>query len=277
MAGRILMTLIMEEIAMRKKGHYIIPPWIALLILCLPMLAQAQGPKSEFIVAQFTFEPGEELEDLTGNFPDLTLMGGAEVDGGQLHVASGKWAVSSPMEKGPDISEKTLVSWCYIDNLNVLAGSVLTIDQINADQFDAMVFGERQPQKWMAGSSNFTRTQDPVPGFEETETGILIYLAYSYENDGGNHVRLYRDGELFGDYTLGTVPTWTPGDAEIFFGIRHGNAGGGGPGMLEARIEEARIYNTVLSEAEIKELQKGAFAVETSGKIATVWGGMKAN
>jgi len=46
------------------------------------------------------------------------------------------------MKKGPDISEKTLVSWCYIDNLSIQAGSVLTIDQINADQFDAMVFGK---------------------------------------------------------------------------------------------------------------------------------------
>jgi len=260
---------------MRKKEYYFLLVCLVLFILCLPILAQAQGPKKEFIVAQFTFEPGQELKDLTGNFPDLTLVG-ATVEKGQLKTASGKWAVSSPMKKGPDISEKTMVSWCYIDDLNVLAGSVLTIDQIGADQFDAMVFGERQPQKWMAGSSNFTRTQDAAPGFQETKTGILIYLAYSYQKDGAtNHVRLYHDGELFGDYSLGTVPTWKPGDAEIFFGIRHGNAGGGGPGNLACRIEEARIYNTVLSQADIKELQKGAFAVGPSGKLATLWGDVK--
>jgi hypothetical protein len=261
---------------MRKKECCLLLVCFVLFILCLPMLTQAQGVKKEFIVAQFTFEPGAELNDLAGNFPDLTLMGGATVEKGQLKVSTGKWAVSSPMKKGPSISEKTMISWCYIDNLTVLAGSVLTLDQIAADQFDAMVFGERQPQKWMAGSSNFTRTQDAAPGFQETKTGILIYLAYSYQKDGAtNRVRLYRDGELFGDYSLGTVPTWAPGDAEIFFGKRHGNAASGGPGDLEARIEEARIYNTVLSQAEIKELQKGAFAVGPSGKLATLWGDVK--
>jgi len=261
---------------MMKKEYRLLLVCLALFILCLPMLTHAQGVKKEFIVAQFTFEPGVELKDLTGNFPDLTLVGGASVEKGQLVVASGKWAVSSPMKKGPSISEKSMLSWAYIDDLNVLAGSILTLDQIAADQFDAMVFGERQPQRWMAGSSNFTRTADPVPGFQETKTGILVYMAMTFQKDGAtNHTRIYHNGDLIGDFSMGSVPTWAPGDAEIFFGIRHGNAGGGGPGMLDARIEEARIYNTVLSQAEIKDLQKGAFAVEPSGKLATLWGVIK--
>jgi len=265
-----------EEIAMAKKEKYILLSWVTLFILCLPTLIQAQGPKSDFIVAQFTFEPGKELVDLTGNFPDLKLIGGANVEGGQLHVASGKWAVSSPMEKGPDIHEKTMVSWCYLNNLDVQAGSVLTIDQIGADQFDAMVFGERQPHKWMAGSSNFTRTQDPDPGFEEKKAGILIYMAYTYEDDGGNHVTLYHDGEIFGEYTLGSIPTWKANDAEVFWGIRHGNAASGGPGNLKARIEESRIYNSVLSDAQIAALTlDGTTAVDSSDKTAALWGSIK--
>ena len=50
--------------------------------------------------------------------------------------------------------------------------------------FDAIVYAERQPRRWMAGSSFFKRTQDAVPGFEEKETDKLIQMAISYGNDG---------------------------------------------------------------------------------------------
>jgi len=260
---------------MRRKEYRLLLVGFVLLLLCLPMLTQAQGTKKEFIVAQWTFEPGVELEDLTGNFTDIQLKG-AEVVKGQLQTWNLKWAVASPMKKGPNIHEKSLVSWAYIDDLNVQAGSIITIDQINADQFDGIIFGERQPQRWMNGSSGFQRTVDVDPGFQETKAGILVYMVLTNQDDGGqNHTRLYHNSDLIGDYKLGTVPIWAPNDAEVFFGQRHGSVAGGGPGGLQCRIEEARIYNTVLSPADIKALQKDAFAVEPSGKLATLWGVIK--
>jgi len=253
---------------MKKMGYFTLICSM-LLILCLPILVQAQTP-----VAQWTFDT---LKDSIGNFADVKLMGGATITNGKLNVDTGKWAVASPMTKGPDISEKTLVSWAYIDDLTLLAGSIITLDQIAADQFDGIVFGERQPRKWMAGSSNFSRTNDAVPGFEETKTGELVCIAISYQNDGGtSHQSLYRNGTFIGDYKLGTVPTMKAGDAEVFWGKRHGNAASGGPGDLKARIEESRIYNSVLSEAQIKALTLvGTSAVTSNGKVATLWGTMK--
>jgi len=242
-----------------------------LVTLCLSTLVQAQTP-----VAQWTFESGKELKDIKGNFADIVLQGGATVTDGKLNVDTGKWAVASPYN-GPDINEKTLVSWVYIDDLSVLAGSIITLDQIAADMFDGIVFGERQPQKWMAGSSNFFRTEDVAPGFEETQTGILVSVAISYQDDGGtSHQRLYRNGDFIGDYQKGTVPTWKANDAEVFWGIRHGNAASGGPGNLKARIEESRIYNSVLSDAQIAALTlDGTTAVDSSDKTAALWGSIK--
>ena len=256
---------------MKNLKHYFTLSFVVLLMLGLSMLTQAA---QENVVGHWTFEPGEELKDLTGNFVDITLKG-AEVKGGQLDVGAGKWAVASGYD-GPDIGEKTMVSWASLDNLDVQAGSVLTIDRISVDEFDAMVFGERQPHRWMAGSSFFRRTQDAKPGFEEKKTGELIQMAYTYEDEGGNaHIKLYRNGELFGDYTQGALATWEKDDAEVFFGIRHGNTGGG-PGNLDAHIEEARIYGEVLSQAEIQKLRVGGEPVTTRGKLATSWAAIKA-
>ncbi|MBI1923333.1 hypothetical protein HYR99_03680 [Candidatus Poribacteria bacterium] len=259
---------------MRNLEHYFTVTCSVLLMLGLSTLALAQGEKKETIVGHWTFEPGKELVDLTGNFVDVTLNG-AKVEKGQLKVSTGKWATASPMKKGPKIKEKTLVSWAILDNLDVQSGSILTIDKISVDEFDAMVYGERQPHRWMAGSSFFRRTQDAAPGFEEKKTGELIYMAYTYEDSGGNaHIKLYHNGDLIGDYTMGPIATWEPGDAEVFFGQRHGNPAG--PGNLDARIEEARIYGAVLSEAEIKKLKVGTLDVEARGKLTTVWAAMKA-
>jgi hypothetical protein len=212
-------------------------------------LATAQAPT---LVGHWTFEPGSELLDLTGNFDNLVLNG-ATVANGQLDVSVGQWAIASNYT-GPSIENKTLISWLYLENLDVTAGSALTIDRVSSDHFDGIVYAERQYHRWMSGSSNYIRTQDPVPGFEETEAGQCIVMAITYENVGGlAHITLYRNGVPIGEYTQGSIGSWPTGDAEVFFGIRHGSTAGG-PGNLDALIEEARIYDDVLSQAQIEEL-----------------------
>ena len=42
-----------------------------------------------------------------------------------------------------------------------------------------------------------------------------------------------------------------------------------------ARVEDARIYNAVLSKAEINNLVEDTLDVEARGKLATVWGVLK--
>ena len=60
---------------------------------------------------------------------------------------------------------------------------------------------------------------------------------------------------MFGDYTKGPLVSWPKGDAEVFWGIRHGNANNGGPDNMDAHIEESRIYAGVLTSKELKELR----------------------
>ncbi len=245
----------------------------AVLLFNFTMLGFGQGEQAENLVGHWTFEKGVELEDITGNFADITLMG-AEIKDGQLNVDPGKWAIASGYD-GPDIEEKTLVSWAIMDNLDVQKGSILTIDRLSDPTFDAIVFGERQNRRWMAGSGWFHRTQDPEPGFEEKKTGELIMLAISYENDNGTaHVKLYRNGDKIGDYTFGQFVSFAKNDAEAIWGKRHGGLGGG-PGDLDVHIEDSRIYAAVLSQAEIKKLLPDTLEVEAHGKLTTTWAKLK--
>jgi hypothetical protein len=241
-----------------------------LLMFGIPMLVtQAE------LVGHWTFEPGSELVDLSGNFEDV-ILNGATIDGGQLDLGVGEWAYVGGYS-GPEIAEKTLVSWASLDDLTVRAGSIITLDRLSADQFDGIIYAERQERRWMNGSSNFSRTEDADPGFEETETGQMAKVAITYEDEGGNaHMRLYHNGEFIGEYTKGPLATWEAGDAEVFFGKRHGNKDTGGPGDLDAHVEEARVYNEVLSQDEIQALTLGSPTSVTSlDKLSTLWGYIK--
>ena len=257
---------------MKSLKHYFTLTCSVLLILGLSTAVLAQGQQEEHLVGWWTFEDGVELEDLMGNFADITLMG-AKVDDGKLDVSTGEWAIALEYA-GPDIANKTLVSWAILEDLDVQMGSILTINRLSDPTFDGIVFGERQPQTWMAGSGWFHRTQDFDPGFAEKDTGELIYMAISYEEDGEARVIGYHNGELIGDYTLGQFEPFLQGDTAAIWGKRHDPAGG--PGDLDALIEDSRIYDTVLTHDEIKELEPNTLAVEARGKLATLWGAMKA-
>ena len=222
-------------------------------------------PFDQALIGHWTFEDGEELTDLTGNFPDLLLQGNAKIADGSLDVngsgtnATG-WAYTTGGEGyvGPNIEGKTLASWFTLESLGnlVKAGSVITLDKLVTDQFDGIIFGERQNNRWMNGSSHFRRTQDwSNPGFEETTTGEEIMMAITYEDLGGGQVKVsgYRNGEEIGSYNSGNFRTWPRNDAEIIFGKRHGNMPGG-PGGLDALIHEAQIYGAAGTAGQIMDL-----------------------
>ena len=256
-------------------GRYFALSFSVLLLLGnLVMPALGQGEKKEDLIGHWTFEAGVELEDLTGHFGDIDLLD-ADVKDGKLYIGNNEWAMTTGY-KGPDIGpDKTLVTWIHLDDLNITRGATLAVNKSSGDTFDAIVYAERQPKRWMAGSSFFRRTQDANPGFEEKDTGKLIQLAISYEDDGGNaKIMIYRNGDAIGDYTMGPIVSWEAGDVEALFGPR-ALIGGTAYGWVVARVEDARIYNTVLDEKEINNLTVDTLDVEAHGKLATTWGRLK--
>ena len=213
-------------------------------------------PVESFLVGQWTFEPGEELIDQTGNWGEIELQG-AKVADGHLDLGVEEWALAQSYT-GPTIREKTLVVWLRLRDLDVVRGAPLAIDHPEQDRFDAIVYAERQPLRWMAGSSNFQRTRD-VMDFDETvldpePVQIAITYADADENDSPE-ITLFRNGEELGSYEQGPIVEWegNADDAAALFGPR-ALINGTAHGWIDALIDEARIYNQALTAAQIAKL-----------------------
>jgi sucrose-6-phosphate hydrolase SacC (GH32 family) len=156
---------------------------------------------------------------------------------------------AQPAEK-PVGTDKTLVAWVLLANLDQQGGSALTIQ--SGERFDAIVLGERARGKWMAGSDFFRRTQ-PNQAANAAETAgpdALVQLAIVYE---GDDVRLYRNGEPYASYKTKNADLVNVENHIAVFGLRHVGAKSGTP--LAGAIDDARIYPRALTALEIQSLR----------------------
>ena len=153
-------------------------------------------------------------------------------------------------EEQKPLREKTLVVWAAPDSLNQRGGTALTIDDLR-DHFDGIVFGEREPKRWMAGSNGFARTQkDPGANAEETaSTGTFVQMAIVYEKD---KISLYRNATPYASYSIGDLPSFPP-ESIVMIGKRHLSAGSGA--TFTGSIDDARVYDRALSPAQIAALK----------------------
>ncbi|MCX6996413.1 MAG: hypothetical protein NTV49_04855 [Kiritimatiellaeota bacterium] len=167
-------------------------------------------------------------------------------------------AMLSVCSAGAPGANKTLVSWVCLANTTQQGGSALTIQR--GDQFDAIVFGEREAGKWMAGSDFLKRTQGDqhANAVEKADRKTLIQMAIVYK---GNQSSIYRNGEPYAAYEASNIDLLSAGDNMAVFGLRHEGAGTGQ--HLQGAIEDARIYDQALSADEIKKLEpKKASAIK---------------
>jgi beta-fructofuranosidase len=165
------------------------------------------------------------------------------------------WTMSLPAAGGvaprsAGKTDKTLVSWVTLANTAQRGGSALTIQRGVA--FDAIVFGEKQPGKWMAGSDYFARTQDQQDAnpAEHADAGTLIQIAIVY---AGGRISIYRDGAPYASYPAINVELLKRKDNLAVFGLRHQGAGSGQ--TFQGSIEDARIYDRALTADQIKALR----------------------
>ncbi|MGB0864636.1 MAG: hypothetical protein ACPGXZ_17075, partial [Saprospiraceae bacterium] len=197
-------------------------------------------------------------KDTKGNFGDLQLKGIAKIAHGKLRVGVNSYAIATPYS-GPQLKEKTLVAWARIDNAAIRGGSILSVGRTANDfDFDGIVYAERQPRTWMAGSGFFRRTRDIGNLAKEMTPRYFVKMAISYGNDNGKAaIKVYRNNILVGEYTQNSpLIDFSGQNIGIFLGARHLMAGGKVPsnGFVEATIEEVRVYNGVLDATAIKRL-----------------------
>jgi hypothetical protein len=184
-----------------------------------------------------------------------TLIGGARIENGRLILPKrGASFQTPPLTR--EIREKTLEAWVRLANVDQQGGSALTLETEKGAQFDAIVFGERQRGKWMAGSEFFHRTKDveaPIEIISEKATrSEWVQMMIVYHAD--NRIEMYRNGNPYASAytpvgTEGTLRTYPAGESHLLFGQRHT----GSPDTLVGEIEEARLYDRALSAAEVKQ------------------------
>jgi hypothetical protein len=210
--------------------------------------------------AEWDFEDGPA--DLKGRLP-LTLEGGARIEHGMLILDGGKaFARSVPLKKR--LEAKTLEAWVLLDELEQRGGGVLTVQDLQGEVFDSIVFGEKDPACWIAGSNNFRRTRSLEGPAEREAAQRPVHVAITFDAKG--RVNGYRDGQRYGEgYQAGESVAFDPGEAEILLGCRHGASGGNR--MLRGKILRARLYDRPLKPDEIEASRRVERTVVTERDV----------
>jgi hypothetical protein len=197
-------------------------------------------------IARWAFDG--DAKDLTGNL-HAELKNGAKISGGRL-IVNGERAFAETQPLSQDLNAKTLEAWVVLPTLKQGGGGVISVQSLDGRQFDAIVFAERTPLRWMAGSEGFVRTRDLVAADETAKPGGLIHVAITYADDG--RITVYRNGRPYGESYKpdgsSSPVTFAAGNAQVIFGMRQT---GGGNAFLNGEIDEARLYDFALTPEQL--------------------------
>ena len=169
-----------------------------------------------------------------------------------LLLAFSSSPVCAQSSKPFTLTDKTLVAWVRLANLTQRGGSALTIESADG-VFDALVFGEKEPARWMPGSEMFHRTPSDQRAWPKEDVGpdTLIQIAAVYSS---KQIRIYRNGKLLSESTS-AKPVAFDEQSSIVLGLRHLEAGD--RACLVGSIVDARIYPIALDAASLAKMQPG--------------------
>jgi hypothetical protein len=187
-----------------------------------------------------------DLRDTVGTLHG-TAVGNAKVDDGALRLDGTTYVTTPPVPV--TLREKTFEAWVKLDTLDQRGGGVIGIQSPDGNVFDALVYGEREPGRWAAGSESFRRTRDFAAPAETEASKKFVHVAMTYAADGT--VTAYREGIPYGTaYRLDKAMTFdAKGSFRVQFGLRHSPAVGNR--LLTGSIQRAKLYDRALSAGEI--------------------------
>ncbi len=206
----------------------------------------------------------KDLNDQVGTM-HAKLHGEAKLDDGGLLV-DGTTAFASTAPLGRDLVEKTLEVRVRLKTLEQRGGGAISLQATDGHQFDAIVFAENEPRRWMAGSEGFVRTLPFAGAVEDQADKEFVVLAQVYRADGT--IVCYRNGQPYGQpIRKEAVLKYEAGKSQIVFGLRHGTSAGDNR-MLSGLIASARLYDKALSAEEVALAAGSANTFVTEAEIA---------
>jgi len=144
-----------------------------------------------------------------------------------------------------------MVAWVSLDSTTITSGGPIGLYKPAGDQFDSVVYAERQPFRRMAGSDHFQRTADFVPNVNDTNTGSMRQIAISYRDNGNGTQTISGclNGVALGSYTTGKISFAQSETPVALFGPRHmaGGTDGAPVGSIKAHIDSTQLYSRAMS------------------------------
>ncbi len=198
-------------------------------------------------VARWEFEG--DLQDSIGELHG-TANGQARVEGGRL-LLDGKESYVTTAPLKADLTAKTLEAWVSLSNLDQRGGGAITVQSSSGVIFDSIVFGEKDPGQWMAGSNGFARTQSFQAPLEREADKSLVKIVIVYDAD--RKITCYRNGQRYGaPYAPQSVATYEAGKSQVLFGLRHSPPAG--DKFLAGSIDRAALYDRALTPEDVAAL-----------------------
>ncbi len=198
-------------------------------------------------IARWEFDG--DLKDSIGELHG-TASGQARIDAGRL-ILDGKdsYVATAPLKS--ELSSKTLEVWVSLAGLDQRGGGAITVQSSTGAVFDSIVFGEKDPGQWMAGSNGFVRTQSFQAPLEKDADKSIVKVVITYGSD--RTITGYRNGHRYGaPYTAQSVATFEAGKSQVVFGLRHSPPAG--DRFLAGSIERAALYDRALASEEVAAL-----------------------
>jgi len=236
------------------------------IVLFVVTLANAQEFVQDGLVAMWTLDKadisGDTVKDVSGNGNNATIKGTLKsIPGviGECLQFEGKAETYVEIPKMGSFEQVSVECWAMEDQFSNIEGIVST-------------------WQWEAGKVHFKFESNQIQVDKNgggkivspAEVSKWYHIVYTTDTKATKH-SLYVDGKFVVDGPGGAdLEKWD----ERRIGSEHDGR------WLIGKVDEVRVYNRVLTEAEIANnftVKSNKLAVEPSGKLATCWGVIKKN
>jgi hypothetical protein len=248
---------------------------IAMLLVVVLTSASFAAIDPETAVGVWLFDEGagNTTADASGKGHEGTLNGPKWRDGrfdGALEFDGGQW-VQIPSTPELQLGDQlTMMAWFYATKIDDWRQLIAKSDEYLL-RIDPPQEGNRMSAFVKPNGSWEPRASAGVPDLK-----TWIHFAATYDSKANNnHLIVYVNGVQAGASTRPGKVTPTGNPVEI------GRWGGGS--FFVGLIDEAAIFNVVLSEEDIQTIMEnglkatlgGGLAVSPKGKLAATWGSLK--
>lgn len=157
----------------------------------------------------------------------------------------------------PLTGSKSLVAWATVKDADKSKGGApISIFKDENQNFDGIIWAEREKNKWMIGSNSFKRTNTGATTTPDSPINKKQCIVMTQDYSGDNIIiKLYIDGEKVDEYTSPDKTTYEAGKWRLYFGPRHTNRERTRrDGHFIGTIHAAGLFDKALTEDEINDV-----------------------